>query len=76
MEGHPNIIELKEVIRTKSRAYLVLEYCDGGELVRRVTPQRAMSERQAATVIRQCLAALMFMHSHDVSGGRGGGGGA
>ena len=54
------------MIRTKTRAYLILEYCDGGELVRRVTAQKAMSERQAATVIRQCLSALAFMHSHDI----------
>ena len=30
--NHPNIIKMYEIWEEESRCYLVMEYCDGGEL--------------------------------------------
>lgn len=70
-ERHPNVINLLDVFETNEEVHLVLEYCQGGELFAAVRGQRrgsgnsftrGVTERQAAIITAQVLAALADLH--------------
>eukprot|EP00191_Tetraselmis_sp_GSL018_P003688 CAMPEP_0177621100 /NCGR_PEP_ID=MMETSP0419_2-20121207/27371_1 /TAXON_ID=582737 /ORGANISM="Tetraselmis sp., Strain GSL018" /LENGTH=604 /DNA_ID=CAMNT_0019120927 /DNA_START=486 /DNA_END=2300 /DNA_ORIENTATION=- len=64
---HRNVVTLKEVLHAPSRVYMVFDFCDGGELVDRVTTACPMSERAAAGIIRQLCEALAHLHDQGVA---------
>ena len=58
---HKNIVQLFAYFYDKSRIYLVLEYCPGGQLFRQIQG-RAMSEDKTASYIKQLLSAVEYLH--------------
>ncbi|XP_039116517.1 CBL-interacting serine/threonine-protein kinase 5-like [Dioscorea cayenensis subsp. rotundata] len=63
---HPNVVELKEVLATRSRIFFVLELARAGELFARVSQGR-LPEPEARRYFRQLLSAVDFCHSRGVS---------
>ncbi|XXG51883.1 hypothetical protein AAC387_Pa03g0349 [Persea americana] len=63
---HPNIVELKEVMATKSKIFFVMEYVRGGELFAKVAKGK-MKEDQARKYFQQLISAVDFCHSRGVS---------
>ena len=59
---HPNIIKVYETYTLKNRKAMVLELCTGGDLYTR----HPYSEKQAAKIIKDCLSAISYLHSHKV----------
>ncbi|XP_074556273.1 CBL-interacting serine/threonine-protein kinase 5-like [Curcuma longa] len=62
---HPNVVELLEVMATKTRIFFVMEYVRGGELFARVARGR-LPEDQALRYFHQLISAVDFCHSHGV----------
>ena len=62
---HPNIVEMYDSFLLHDELWLVTEFLEGGALTDIVTHAR-MDEAQIATVCRQLLKALAFLHSHGV----------
>ncbi|ESQ40638.1 hypothetical protein EUTSA_v10015596mg [Eutrema salsugineum] len=62
---HPNVVELYEVMATKSRIYLVLEYCKGGELFNKIAKGK-LKEDVAWKYFYQLINAVDFCHSRGV----------
>lgn len=58
---HPNIIQLREVYKTKNATHLIMGYCAGGSLSGKIFP-----ELRAAEVLRQILRALTYMHERNI----------
>eukprot|EP00968_Pinguiococcus_pyrenoidosus_P022964 scaffold3496_cov201-Pinguiococcus_pyrenoidosus.AAC.3 len=65
---HPNIIRLQEVYQTADYIYLVLEVCNGGELLNRLNAQKGhhYSERQASKYMREMCQAVRYLHDHNI----------
>lgn len=63
---HPNIIRLYEVIETKSRMFLVMEYARGGELYDYIVSHGRFSEDEARKKFRQIISAVSYCHSKRV----------
>lgn len=49
---HPNIIKLYEIWEWNEVCFLVLEYCDGGELFQYIIDNKFLSEDVAAFIMR------------------------
>ncbi|KAJ6361066.1 hypothetical protein OIU77_004988 [Salix suchowensis] len=62
---HPNILQLYEVLATKSKVYFVMEYAKGGELFDKVSKGR-LKERTAQKYFQQLINAVDFCHSRGV----------
>ncbi|KFK25099.1 hypothetical protein AALP_AA8G066200 [Arabis alpina] len=62
---HPNVLELYEVMATKSRIYFVIEYCKGGELFTKVAKGK-LREDVAWKYFYQLINAVDFCHSRGV----------
>ncbi|XWS19714.1 hypothetical protein CRYUN_Cryun31cG0039800 [Craigia yunnanensis] len=62
---HPNIVELFEVMATKSKIYFVMEYVRGGELFNKVAKGR-LKEDVARKYFQQLISAVNFCHARGV----------
>lgn len=62
---HPNILELYEVMATKTKIYFALEYAKGGELFDKVSKGR-LKEHIARKYFQQLINAVDFCHSRGV----------
>ncbi|XP_021276011.1 CBL-interacting serine/threonine-protein kinase 25-like [Herrania umbratica] len=63
---HPNIVELKEVMATKTKIFFVMEYVRGGELFAKVAKGK-LKEDVARKYFQQLISAVDFCHSRGVS---------
>lgn len=64
---HPNIIKLYEIWEWNEVCFLVLEYCQGGELFHYIIEKKYLSEDVAAYIMKQLFAALDYLHSKRIS---------
>lgn len=64
---HPNIIKLHEIWEWSECCFLVLEYCQGGELFHFITERKFLSEKEAALIMKQLLSALHYLHQNKIS---------
>ena len=60
---HPNIIELLGVIDGINQTFLILEYCDGGEIFDQILKYTYLSEPLSYHVFKQILNALQYLHN-------------
>ncbi|XP_057531813.1 serine/threonine-protein kinase ATG1a [Amaranthus tricolor] len=64
--SHPNIIRLFEAIETEERIYLVLEYCDGGDLGAYIHRHGRVSEDVARHFIKQLAVGLQVLRDNNL----------
>ncbi|CAA3005333.1 CBL-interacting kinase 18-like [Olea europaea subsp. europaea] len=62
---HKNIMQLYEVMATKTKIYFVMEYAKGGELFHKVAKGR-LNEDSAQKYFQQLIIAVGFCHSRGV----------
>uniref|UniRef100_A0A5B6Z040 non-specific serine/threonine protein kinase n=1 Tax=Davidia involucrata TaxID=16924 RepID=A0A5B6Z040_DAVIN len=62
---HPNIVQLYEVMASKTKIYFVMEYAKGGELFNKVAKGR-LKEDIAREYFQQLMSAVDFCHSRGV----------
>ncbi|PKI38959.1 hypothetical protein CRG98_040667 [Punica granatum] len=65
MVKHPNIVELHEVMASKSKIYIVMELVRGGELFNKIARGR-VREDVARVYFQQLISAIDFCHSRGV----------
>ncbi|KAF7830348.1 calcineurin B-like protein-interacting protein kinase [Senna tora] len=63
---HPNVVELKEVMATKTKIFFVMEYVRGGELFAKLAKGK-LKEDLARKYFQQLIGAVDFCHSRGVS---------
>jgi len=63
---HPNIIKVFEIFEDFRRAYLVMELCEGFEMLDHLLQFDDFSEARAAVVMAQVLDAAAYMHGRHV----------
>ncbi|CAN1180069.1 CBL-interacting serine/threonine-protein kinase 10 [Linum perenne] len=62
---HPNVLQLYEVMATKSKIFFIVEYAKGGELFNKVAKGR-LKEDAARKYFQQLVNAVDFCHSRGV----------
>ncbi|KAG5555408.1 hypothetical protein RHGRI_012823 [Rhododendron griersonianum] len=63
---HPNVVRLHEVLASKTKIYMVLEYVTGGELFDRIASKGKLSEAQARKVFQQLIDGVSYCHNKGV----------
>ena len=65
---HPNILRVHEYFENKDVIYLILELCEGGELLDRLHHQQGhhYSEKVACRYIHTMLTAIAYCHANNV----------
>ncbi|KAK4834675.1 hypothetical protein QYF36_026670 [Acer negundo] len=65
MVRHPNVVELYEVMASKTKIYFVMEYVKGGELFSKVAKGK-LKEDAARKYFQQLISAVDYCHSRGV----------
>ncbi|KAL5977427.1 CBL-interacting serine/threonine-protein kinase 23 [Asimina triloba] len=63
---HPNVIQMFEVMASKTKIYIVLELVTGGELFDKVAGHGRMREDEARKYFQQLIDAVDYCHSRGV----------
>lgn len=63
---HPNVICLYEVMGSKTKIFIVLEFVTGGELFDRIVNDGRMREEEARKYFQQLINAVDYCHSRGV----------
>ncbi|KAJ1394314.1 Serine/threonine-protein kinase, active site [Sesbania bispinosa] len=63
---HPNVVQLHEVMGSKTKIYIVLEFVTGGELFDKIVNHGRMGEKEARRYFQQLINAVDYCHSRGV----------
>ena len=63
MMDHPNIIKTYKISENTKNYYIIMEYCDGGELFNYIVEKEKLDENEASMFFYQLISALEYIHS-------------
>ncbi|KAL9842145.1 putative CBL-interacting serine/threonine-protein kinase 3 CAMK-CAMKL-CHK1 family [Arabidopsis thaliana] len=63
---HPNVVQLYEVMASKTKIFIILEYVTGGELFDKIVNDGRMKEDEARRYFQQLIHAVDYCHSRGV----------
>lgn len=63
---HPNIVRLHEVLASRTKIYIILEFVTGGELYDRIVHKGKLSEGESRRYFQQLIDAVSHCHSKGV----------
>ncbi|KAF9601741.1 hypothetical protein IFM89_022855 [Coptis chinensis] len=63
---HPNVVRLYEVLASKTKIYMVLEYVTGGELFDRIALKGRLTEANGRKLFHQLIDAVSYCHEKGV----------
>ena len=61
--NHNNVILVTEIFSNRDNFYIVMEYCEGGELFNYIVKKRRLAEEEAAFFFYQIISGLEYIHS-------------
>ncbi|XP_054820382.1 CBL-interacting serine/threonine-protein kinase 4-like [Prosopis cineraria] len=67
LHDHPHILKIHEVLATKTKIYLIVEFAAGGELFSKISRKGRMTEPVARRYFQQLVSALCFCHKNGVA---------
>ncbi|XP_065877623.1 CBL-interacting serine/threonine-protein kinase 23 [Euphorbia lathyris] len=63
---HPNVIRMYEVMASKTKIYIVMEFVTGGELFDKIASKGRLKEDEARKYFQQLINAVDYCHSRGV----------
>ena len=63
MMNHPNIIKTYKIIENDKNYFIIMEYCQGGELFNYIVDKEKLDEDEASMFFYQLINALEYIHS-------------
>ncbi|KAM0042106.1 putative protein kinase CAMK-CAMKL-CHK1 family [Helianthus debilis subsp. tardiflorus] len=63
---HPNVVRLHEVLASKTKIYMILEYVNGGELFDTIASKGKLSESDGRKLFQQLIDGVTYCHDKGV----------
>ncbi|XP_065200670.1 serine/threonine-protein kinase ULK3 isoform X2 [Planococcus citri] len=64
---HPHILEMRQFEWDEKNIYIIMEYCDGGDLSTFIKQKCKLPESTCQKFLQQLAVGLQFLRSHDIS---------
>ena len=64
--SHPNVISVSEIIENQHNFYIIMEYCQEGELFHYIVQKRKLKENEASFFYYQLINGLEYIHSQGI----------
>eukprot|EP01083_Nonionella_stella_P146555 461102_1 len=66
LKNHPNIIKLYDFCVCQNGLYMVLEFCNGGDVAHQLDKRKRFHESEAKNIAKQVIAGLCYYHQHHI----------
>ena len=63
---HKNIIQLYDIMESKTNLYFVMEYCKGGELFDYIVKKKRLTEKEACVFFHQIINGVEYLHKQGI----------
>ena len=63
---HKNIIQLFDIMESKTNLYFVMEYCKGGELFDYIVKNKRLKENEACVFFQQIINGVEYLHKQGI----------
>ena len=63
---HKNIIQLYDIMESKTNLYFVMEYCKGGELFDYIVKKKKLTEKEACIFFHQIINGVEYLHNQGI----------
>ena len=63
---HPNVIKIHRIEEDEKKFYIIMEYCEHGELFNRIVEKRCLTEDEAALFYYQLINGLEYIHKNNI----------
>ena len=64
--NHRNVIKTNEIISDSSRYYIIMDYCEKGELFNHIVEQQHFDEEKSAFYYYQLISGVEYIHSKNI----------
>jgi len=64
---HKHIVQLYEVLQTPRHIFIIMEYCEGKDLLDYILTKNKLSEEEALKFFQQLINALFYLHSQNIA---------
>ena len=64
---HQNIIQIYKILEDSNNFYIVMEYCENGELFYRIVEKQELDEDESAIFYYQIICGLEFIHKNKIT---------
>ena len=61
-----NVVKLDDWCETDKRIYMVVEFCDGGDVFDRILKKKTFSEQEAVHVVKAVASGLKHIHNNNI----------
>ncbi|XP_074651210.1 uncharacterized protein LOC141905968 isoform X2 [Tubulanus polymorphus] len=62
MVRHDNVAQLYEIMETENCYYLVVELCEGGDLMEHICQRKRLEEKEVLRYMKQIISAVDYLH--------------
>ena len=66
LTDHPNIIKMYDFCDSEQGLYMVLEYCNGGDVMQKMAQCKTFKENEAKHLTKQIVAGLCYFHQFNI----------
>ena len=63
---HPNVIKIHKIFEDEKRYYIIMEFCENGELFNRIVEKKSLTENEAALFYYQLINGLEYIHKNGI----------
>ena len=64
--NHPNVIKIYKILEDSKTFYIIMEYCQNGELFNRIVQKQHLNENEAAFFYYQLINGLEYIHQNNI----------
>ena len=64
--NHPNVIKIFKILEDSKKFYIIMEYCQNGELFNRIVERQRLTEDEAALFYYQIISGLEYIHKKKI----------
>jgi len=64
--NHENVIKIYKILEDSKRFYIIMEYCENGELFSRIIAKKRLTESEAAIFYYQLINGLEYIHKNNI----------
>ena len=65
--NHPNIIKIHKIEEDSKKFYIIMEYCENGELFNRIVEKQRLNEEESALFYYQIISGLEYIHKNKIA---------